>query len=193
MMLVMSQDNNVTPISNKQKPLFFQCLSLYFKLTFFKASPDQLPYSPSCILKALVIYYSINLLILNTRSSALDIITQIIIELSLLALILKVGFKITKKPERFLQAFSALVGIGMVISIISVPVFYLFIPGFLQGQDINQTVINITLILMIWNLAVIAHILKRSFEISTLLSSVIAFNYLIVLEIIIISLSAGNS
>jgi len=189
----MSKDNNVTPIFNHKKPLFFQCLVLYFKLTFFKISPDSLPYSVSCILKALLVYCSINLFLLSTHSSPFDVITQIAIELSLLASILKVGLKITKKPERFLQAFSAIVGIGMVISIISVPIFYLFIPSFLQGQDINQTVINITVLLLMWNLAVISHVLKRSFDISTLLSAVIAFNYLIVFEIIIISLSTGNS
>jgi len=189
----MSQDNNVTPISKQQKPLFFQCLSLYFKLAFFKISPERLPYNVGCLLKALLVYASINLFLLSTHSSPFDVLSQIVIELSLLAIILKIGLKITKKPERFLQAFSAIVGIGMVISIISVPVFYLLIPGFLQGQEVNQTVINVTLLLLMWNLAVISHIFKRSFDTSTLLSAVIAFNYLIVFEIIIISLSTGNS
>jgi len=193
MILIMSKDNNVTPISKHQKPLFFQCLSLYFKLAFFKISPEKLPYDVRCIIKAVLLYCSVNLLFLDTRSSTADIITQIIIELSLLALILTIGLKITKKPERFLQSFSALVGIGMVISLISVPIFYIFTPNFSHNQDINQTVINITVLLLMWNLAVISHILKRCFDISTLLSAAIAFNYLIVFELIIISISTGSA
>lgn len=187
----MSKNNNVTPI--RRKGTFFQCFSTYLKLSFFKATPEQLPFDFACIVKALVVYSAINLWLLDAHSSVFDVLLKIAIEMGLLVVFLKIGLKVTHKSERFIQTMSALIGVGMVISLISIPIYYLLIPQFLQQQELTQSVINITLLLLIWNLAVISHIFKRSLEISTLMSAVIAFNYLIVFELIVISLSTGSA
>ena len=186
---MIQNDNNVTAIRTKVSLL--RCFKIYFNITFFKGSPEQLPLSWSCAAKALLVYCAINLWLLDTHSSTFDVLFKIIIEIALLVVFLKLGLKATNKPERFAQTMSALMGIGMVISLISVPIYYLLIPQFLQQQEVTQSVINITLLLLVWNLAVISHIFKRSLEISTLMSAVIAFNYLIVFEVIIISLATG--
>ncbi len=186
-----NNNNNVTPIRNI--PAFAHCARLYFRLSFFSASPEQLPCSIGCIIKAIALYCLVNLFLLNARSASSDVLIQVFIELGVLALFTIIGLKIIRKPERFIQTFSALVGIAMVISLISAPIYLILVPDFLSSSEINQTVINITVLLLIWNLAAISHILKRSFEISTLMSAVIAFNYLIVFEVIMVSLSTGNA
>lgn len=138
------KDNNVTAI--KTKISFMRCLKIYFSITFFKGSPEQLPLNWACAGKALRVF-------------------------------LKIGLKASHKPERFAQTMSALMGIGMIISLISVPIYYLIIPQlipqFLQQQELTQSVINITLLLLVWNLAVISYIFKRSLEISTLMAALI--------------------
>jgi len=131
--------------------------------------------------------------LLDTHAPVIGVLIKVAIEMGLLALFVKVGLKVTKKPERFIQTMSALVGSGMIISLISVPIYYIFIPQFLEQQDVSQTVVNITLLLLVWNLAIISHIFKRSLEVSTLMSAVIAFNYLIVFQIIIISMASGTA
>lgn len=186
---MIQNDNNVTPIRTKVS--FLRCLNLYFKISFFKASPEQLPYNLSCTIKALFIYCAINLWLLDNHSATLDVLVKIIIEIGLLALFLKIGLKVTHKPERFIQTLSSLIGIGMVVSLISTPVYYLVIPQFLQQQEINQTVVNITLLFLVWNLAIVSYIFKRSLEVSTLMSAVIAFNYLITFQLIVISIFPG--
>lgn len=189
--MAMSQKNNVTSI--RPKSTFFSCLKIYYKMSFFKASPDQLPFNASCAIKALAVYCVINFGLLDTHSSVFDVLLKVAVEMGLITIFLKIGLKVTQKPERFVQTFSALIGIGMIISLFSIPIYYLFIPQFLQQQDINQTVINITVLLLVWNLAVISYIFKRALEVSTLMSAVIAFNYLIVFEIIIISMASGSA
>lgn len=189
----MSHNDNVTPIIKKAPQSFIQCFSVYLKMTFFKATPDEVPCDVSCLIKSLVIYCMINLWLLDVHSSAQSVISKIGIEMLLMITVLFIGLKVTKKQERFLQSLSSLVGIGMIISLISIPVYYLFIPQFLQDQEINQTVINITLVLLIWNLAVMSHIFKRSFEVSTFMAATISFNYLIIFEVIIISMTASKA
>ncbi len=190
--IVMTQnDNNVIPL--KRKIRFINCFIIYLKMSFLKASPEELPADWSCAIKALAIYFSINLLLLDVHSSTFDTLLKIMVEIGLLAIFVKIGNNIKKTPERFIQTLSGLIGIGMIISIVSVPIYYLFIPQFSQQQELNQGIINLTILLLIWNLAVMSHIFKRSFEITTLMASVISFNYLIVFEIIIISLSSGSA
>jgi hypothetical protein len=184
--LMNKNDNKI--VSIRPRPSFVGCFLAYVRISFFKASPEQLPTSKACTIKAFLVYCAVNLWLLDIHSSALDVLVKIAVEMGLLTVFLKIGLMLTKKPERFEQTLSALIGIGMVISLISVPIYYLFIPQFLQQQDISQTVINITLVLLVWNLAVISHIFKRSFEISTLMAAVVAFNYLIFFEMIVISL-----
>lgn len=188
----MSQNDNVTSIHKNKGYSFLQCLSLYFKIAFFKASPDQLPLNISCMLKALLIYCAINLFLLNTQSSLIQVLMQIFVELSLLSFFVYFGLKIKQTPERFLQTLSALIGAGMVISLISTPIYYIFTPQFLNQEEVSQSFINITVVLLVWNLAIISHIFKRSFEINMIMAAVLSFNYLILFEVIVISLSAGN-
>ncbi len=191
--IAMNQNDNVTPIHKNKGHSFLQCLSIYFKIAFLKASPEQLPFNINCVFKAFLIYCAINLFLLDTHASFNNVLMQIFIELSLLTLFVYLGLKIKRTPERFFQTLSALVGIGMVISLISAPIFYLFIPQFLAGEEVSQSAINITLLLIVWNLLIISHIFKRSFDISTFMAAALSFNYLILFEVIVISLSSGNS
>jgi len=184
-------ENNVTPIRNPK--VFSTCSSVYVRLCFFLASPEQLPANALCAIKAFIIYSAINIILLDIDSSAVAVIAKIIFEISLLAFIVYLGLKLTKQPERFLQTLSSLIGVGMVISIVSTP-FYLFIvPEFKNTQEISQSVINITLVLLIWNLSVISFIFKRSFGISTLNAALISFSYLLLFQTFISSVFGSST
>ena len=189
----MSQNDNVTPIRKPPPLSSVHCFIAYFKIAFFKGTPDQVPFNIACLLKAFIIYCAINLWLLDIHSSFASVMGKIAVEMLLLGAFTYLGLKLTKKTPRFLQTMSSLIGIGMIISVTSIPIYYLFIPQFLQQQEINQTVINITVLLLIWNLAVISHIFKRSFEVSTFMAATLSFNYLILFEVIIISFSTGAS
>ncbi len=183
-------ENNVTPIRNPK--VFFTCSSVYVRLCLFLASPEQLPANVLCAIKAVIIYSAINIILLDSHTSAFEVIVKIVFEISLLAGIVFYGLKIAKKPERFLQTMSALIGVGMIISLISTPLYLLITPEFKHTQEISQAVINITLILLVWNLSIISFIFKRSFDISTFNAALISFTYLFLFQVLI-SASFGSA
>ncbi|MDQ6983351.1 MAG: hypothetical protein Q9M44_01395 [Ghiorsea sp.] len=189
----MSQNDNVTSIHKNKGHSFLQCFSIYFKIAFFKASPEELPFNLYCTIKALLIYAAINLFLLDSHSSFVNVLLRIFIELGLLTIFVYLGLKIKQTPERFFQTLSALIGIGMVISLISAPLFYVFFPQFLSNEEVTQDLINVTVILLIWNLAAISHVFKRSFEINSLMAAILSFNFLILFEVLVISLSSGKA
>ena len=54
-----------------------------------------------------------------------------------------------------------------------------------NGLAEDTLVIYITLVILLWNLAVLSLIFKRAFDISTHISAMIAFNYFIAYQFIV--------
>lgn len=175
------------------KGTFFQCLWVYTQLAFFRASPQQLPWNWSCAVKAFLLYVALNLFLLDSEDAMISVIFKILIEIGLLSGLLYIGLKTTRHLERFNKTLSALIGAGTVISAISVILYALISPEFYAQQEISQTVINLTLILLLWNLAVVSIILKRSLSISTWLSVFLTFNYFLTFELILMTIFGGNA
>ena len=81
---------------------------------------------------------------------------------------------------------SALIGINLIVSLVSIPVFYLLSSP--TPDQVNPLTLQINVILLVWNLAIISLIFKRSFQINTLLAGFIAFNYFVLYEYILMKL-----
>lgn len=74
----------------------------------------------------------------------------------------------------------------MVITAVTIPLYRFAIQ---HQNNIENLLIYVTLIILIWNLAVLSLIFKRAFEISTHLSAMISFNYFVVYQFIVIWIS----
>lgn len=167
---------------------FKNCFFIYLKLCFFSASPEQLPWSWFCIAKSLIVYCLVSIFLLDVQSSVFDVVLKILIELGLILIILQVGLKITKQPERFHKALSAFMGVGMIVSLISVPFYTYLLPDVGEKGEISQALIYLTIIILVWNLAIISEIFKRTFNITTFLAFVVTFNYFISFQLLILAL-----
>ena len=69
------------------------------------------------------------------------------------------------------------------VTIVTIPI-YRAVAGYEDGID--NLLIYATVAILIWNLAILSLIFKRAFEISTHLSAMIAFNYFVVYQFIVI-------
>jgi hypothetical protein len=107
---------------------------------------------------------------------------QILLELTMLGLISYFALRWKKALERLLQTFSALLGINVVITAVTIPAYRLVAAN---GSVENNLLVYVTLLILVWNLAVLSLIFKRSFEISTQLSAMLSFGYFIVYQIIV--------
>jgi hypothetical protein len=123
------------------------------------------------------------LLLVDEQRSYAVVCAQISLELGMLGLIAYWGLRWKKSLERFLQTFSALIGINMIITTVTIPVYRNVTSN---EADIGNLLIYLTLVILIWNLAVLSLIFKRAFSISTHLSAMISFNYFVLYQFVVI-------
>lgn len=164
---------------------WLSCLKQYVLMCLFASGPDRLPISLHCILISLLAYCLIGFALIDEHYSYAMVVEQILLELGLLALIAYTGLKWKKSLSRFHQTFSALLGINLVISTVSIPVHQMLTLNIKAGVEINNTLLYATMVIVIWNLAVLSLIFKRALEINTLFSSMISFNYFLLYQFII--------
>lgn len=162
------------------------CLKHYLLMCLFVSSPERLPRSLPCILFSVLAYCLLGFSLVDEHRGYAVVITQILLELGLLALVAYAGLNWKKKLSRFHQTFSALIGVNLVLSAMSIFVYQVLTPEINTAGGISPAVIYATMIIVFWNLAVLALIFKRAFEITTVLSAMISFNYFLIYQFIII-------
>ncbi len=165
---------------------WFHCFLLFIRLSLFKASPSDLPYSPACLGITVLVYVFAGEILLGEQRGLGLIILQIMVEILILGAISYIVLNFKQHTERFLQTLTALIGISLVISLVSIPIM-LALPDAMVGNEVNPVTLQASLALLLWNLAVISLIFKRSFEISTLAAGFIAFNYFLIYELLLLN------
>ncbi len=160
---------------------WLESLKHYAYMCLLLSGPERLPYAPQATLLTIFVYFAVGLLLIDAQQGAGAIGAQILLEISMLGLIAYLGLNLKGLLPRWQQTFSALVGINLVITAVSIP-----LRGVLDidGTEPNRALIYLTLALLVWNLAVVSLIFRRAFEISVQLSAMIAFTYFIVYQII---------
>lgn len=162
------------------------CLKHYLLMCAFLSSPERLPYNPFCTLISFFAYLLVGLLLADEQRGMAAVSAQILLEIIMLALIAYAGLHWKKSLQRFPQTLSALIGINMLISAASIPLYRLVSSGGENTGDTSTLLIYTTLLIVIWNLAVLSLIFKRAFAISTQLSAIISFNYFVVYQFVVI-------
>ncbi len=163
--------------------LWLVSIKHYILMCLLLSSPQRLPYNLYCVGLTGLSYFLLGLLLVDSERSYAVVCAQIALELAMLALITYIGLRWKDSLFRFLQTYSALLGINVVITAVTIPTY-----GFVtdsSGEGMNL-LIYVTLAILIWNLAVLSLIFKRSFEISTHVSSVIAFTYFVTYQFLVI-------
>ena len=162
------------------------CLKIYLRLCLFMSSPSSLPAGLACIPLTLLAYLAIGLLWLAEEQGVPVVVTQVVLEISILYAFTFIILKFKNKIERLSQTLSALFGSSLIISMVSIPILSVLPEAPAEGQ-INGLTLQVNLLLLFWNLAVISLIFKRAFEISTIAAGFIAFNFFLLFELILIN------
>ncbi len=160
---------------------WLESLKHYAYMCLLLSGPERLPYAPHATLLTIFAYFAVGMLLIDAQQGAAAIGAQILLEISMLGLIAYLGLSLKSLLPRWQQTFSALVGINLIITAVSIPLRQ-FLD--IDGTEPNRTLIYLTLALLVWNLAVVSLIFRRAFEISVQLSAMIAFSYFVVYQII---------
>lgn len=162
--------------------LWLNSLKHYVYMCILLSSPERLPQNQNVFVLTLLSYFLIGLFLVDAQRSYAVICAEILLELSMLGMIAYLGLRWKKNLSRLLQTSSALVGINMVITAASLPL-YQMIKSYQNDSD--SLLIYVSVIILVWNLAVLSLILKRALEISTHLSAMISFNYFVLYQFIV--------
>lgn len=155
----------------------------YVWLCLLLSSPERLPYNPYAFALSVCAYFGVGMLLVDESNSVAVIAARILLEMAMLAAIVRTGLGMRKWPERFPQTFSALVGINLVITAVSIPLQKII------GVNVEGTsplAFYLFVAILVWNLAAVSLVFKRAFEISTPLSAMISFGYFVVNYVIVV-------
>lgn len=149
---------------------------LFLDICLFRKAPQDVPASMVLLKLCLLAYALSGLLVLLITTTSIPVaLLQILLDMVLLAGLLYLGLGLRHHARRFEQTLSALTGSSALIGLLALPVmFWLAHQG--QGGDVALPSI-LLLVLMVWSIAVMAHILRHAFDISIWSGAALALSY----------------
>ena len=161
-------------------------LKYYALMCLLITGPDRLPAGIQNIVLSLFCYCLIGFALVDQQRSYAIILQQIVLELILLAMVCYAGLKWKGLLPRFTQTFSALIGVNIIISIVSIPLYRVLVQSNELDTEISSSALNATMAIIFWNLVVMSLIFKRAFNINTLMAAMISFNYFLVYQFMVV-------
>jgi hypothetical protein len=142
-------------------------IHFFFNISILRAKPQSLPASPFLMISTLTAYGLISLLISLIELPVIQAFFSALVDTALLVTLAFISLWIIDTPERRLQTITALAGTGSLLQLIAWPIL-LWLSS--VGEADNSTLLYIPrwglLLLVIWNILVIAHILRHALSVS---------------------------
>lgn len=149
--------------------------NLFLDICLFRKGPQDVPSSMALLKMCLLAYVLSGLLVLILNVPVSVAILQILLDLVLLSGLLYLALILRRHPQRFEQTLSALTGTGALITLLALPLMS-WIVHQQSGSD-TQLPSILLLALMVWSIAIMAHILRQAFETSLWAGTLYAFGY----------------
>lgn len=135
-------------------------LNTYWKICRFQLGPQDLPSSQSLMVATLLLYMLISLIIAGFELTPVMALFYAILDATLLLGMIRMMLWVRDLWPRYLQTTTALLGVGVLFGFVAVPLMW----WRLQYGDPMQAFMPSLLILglMVWNAAVVGHILRHA-------------------------------
>lgn len=157
---------------NSIKPI----LSLFFEICLFRRNPQDIPASHFLMFASLGALVTLGLAISSLSLPFEDALISTGINLFVLVIITQLVLILYSKQARFMQTITAMAGAGIVISIFAIPVMVML--EYCSRNDINAAPVSILwLLLVVWEVMVMAHIIKHALSCHFFLALIVAVLY----------------
>ncbi len=150
----------------------------FWKICLLKLAPQDLPASGFLMLISTLAYMLINTIGALLILSPMQAILSAILEVALVGAMTQLLLWIKEMGARFQQTFTALMGSGAIIVALALPL------SFIQMQVGEQSAVLPSVMilgLMIWNLAIVGHILRNAISSPFFVGVLLAIIYMYVL------------
>ena len=151
-------------------------IGLFLQICFFKKTPQDIPYSKWFFGLMLSINVAISLLVLNFSTELFSSLMQVPVGIILILGSVYLILSFARRPERFYQTATALLGVDTLISLCALPV----LGSAMMEQEGTGKSYLILLALMIWHWAVTGHIFRHALSSSFSFGLGLSFLYFFV-------------
>lgn len=149
----------------------------FLDICLLKKGPEDLPKSSVLLFLCLFMYTLIDVL-LTVQSRPFEYALMVsLVDVGFLLLVTSLILKQHQKLDRWHQTMTALFGTGVILGIFIFPLVF----GGVQNQYeawVQQIIVFLFLIMVIWNVAVLAHIVRHAISTSMGISIMIAILYI---------------
>ena len=132
-------------------------IKLFWDICLFKKGPQDIPPSRLLLSFATAAYLLVGLALLMLENTSWDALLQLLAEFGMLIGFLGATLKAAGLTSRFLKSSIAMLGCDALISSFGVPLL-----AALMASSLGGAPFLLLILLMLWHLAVVAHILKNA-------------------------------
>ena len=159
----------------------------FLDICLLRKGPQDLPKSTELLVLSLFMYTLIDVLLTVQSRPLVDALMVSFVDVGFLLLVTFLILKQHKHLERWYQTMTALFGTGVILGIF---IFPLVFGGFQNQYEawLQQIIVLLFLIMVIWNVAVLAHIVRHAISTSAGIGVTIAILYFGMSSLLVIML-----
>jgi hypothetical protein len=147
-----------------------QLLQQFVWIAFLQGRPQDMPAGRSALGVAFVLNLLTHLLAITSDHPFFKGLQMALLDITISGLCLYLAVTSVNKSARFLQAYTALLGGTAVLNTVAIPILWLN----------SETVGLLDIAIIVWVLAIIAHVLRHTLEVETWVSVLMAFAFYII-------------
>ncbi|MFA5627742.1 MAG: hypothetical protein WCX90_06625 [Thiohalomonadaceae bacterium] len=152
-----------------------QLFNIFWQICLLRGVPQQLPASRFLLVLTLMLHILLDLLFALFTLPLFHAAAASLFNVALLFAFIHVLLKLTHKSTRFLQTLTALLGSGLVLGMLALPLTIWFYS--INTPEARLLPSMLTLGLIIWGMLVTGHILRHALDVHQSLALLLAFAY----------------
>ena len=138
-----------------------QFAHLFLDIALLRRNPQDLPASPLLLRLSLIAVVISYVLALGSRYSLAESLARAVVDVAFLGVFVYALLVWARLTARFIQSFTALCGTGTILNLVSWPVFGL-LSDEAAGDDFAVLGLLLMMTIVIWGVAVTAHIFRQA-------------------------------
>ena len=138
-------------------------LQKLLSLLFLKSAPQDLTYSPRLMVQLAVAYVFSGIVVLQTTLNPDDMFAGIMLGFFVQYVFTYLVLQALNRRSRFLQTFSAILGVGILFNLLSWPVFSV-LSDVSVSEALKASMSLVFLMLISWEVLVKAHIFRHALD-----------------------------
>lgn len=150
-----------------------QSLKLFFDICRLRKGPQDVPASHNLFIIVLLSSLVVDFSIATTMAPVLRAALLVVVHMAVMLFAIYMLARLLGYGARNLQMLTALLGTGLLLSLILLPLLIVGSQSSAEGNPFGL----IILVIQLWSLVVTAHILRHTLSIHFMLAGLLAFGY----------------